>query len=196
MFHDDVWRYLPIGPVPSMVLALLGSAVLVYSALVASPRARSLAVVTLVGTVLVVLMFTGRGALGNTDGEFSWSVGQSIKSEWNSINRSVGMVNVFGNVVMFVPVGWLVAVLVRGRFAGLVGTLAGLVLSVVIEVWQMLSGSFGDVDDLLLNSVGAAAGAIVATVLMQFRRAHRLSSAATAAEVERHASAADTGVCR
>lgn len=182
MFEDDVWHYLPIGPVPSMVLTLLGSAVLVYTALVASPRARSLAAVTLVGTVLIVLMFTSRGALANADGEFSWRVGESTMREWNSINRSVGMVNVFGNIVMFIPVGWLVAGLAR-RASVLIGTFAGFAFSVAIEVWQMLSGSFGDVDDLLLNTAGAAAGAIAATVLMQFRRELRLSSVAAAADV-------------
>ena len=182
MFQDDVWRYLPIGPVPSMALALIGSAVLVYTAVSTSPRARSLAVVTLVGTVLVVLMFTNRGALGNTDGAFSWRVGESIKSEWNSINRSLGMVNVFGNVVMFIPFGWLVAVLARRRFEVLVGTCTGLAFSVAIEVWQMLSGSFGDVDDLPLNAAGASSGAIVATMLMQFWREPRLSSASATAE--------------
>jgi hypothetical protein len=120
-------------------------------------------------TVLLVLAYTGRGALSNEDGGFSWHVGESIKSEWNNINRSLGMVNVFGNIAMFVPIGWLATVLAP-RPRALAGIVAGIALSGLIETWQMLSGSFGDVDDLLLNAAGAAIGAAGATLLMISRR--------------------------
>jgi len=165
MFADDVWRYMPLGPVPSLVLAVVGIALLIYVTVVSSRESRILARAMLTVTVLIVLAYTGRGALSNDDGGFVWHVGESIKSEWNNINRSLGMVNIFGNIVMFVPIGWLVTVLAPRRRA-LAGIVAGIAFSGVIEVWQMLSGSYGDFDDLLLNAAGAAIGGACATLLM------------------------------
>ena len=169
MFADDVWRYFPLGPVPTLLVGLVGLAALIYVARTASHRSRMLARAMLVVTLMVIVAYTARGTMANDDGEFSWRLGDSIRSEWDSINRTLGMVQIFGNVLMFVPIGWLIAVLApRWRVA--VGVLAGLGLSGTVEIWQMLSGSFGDVDDLLLNGSGAAVGAIVAAVLVMTRR--------------------------
>lgn len=167
MFDDDVWRYMPLGPVPSLILATVGTAAAVYVAVVRSRATRSLAVAMLVASVMIVLAYTARGAISNDDGDFSWRLGESIQAELRSINRSLGLLNVFGNVAMFVPIGWLVAVLsTRQRL--LVGTLAGLLLSGSVEVWQMVSGSFGDVDDLVLNGLGGFLGAAAAILLRSF----------------------------
>jgi hypothetical protein len=167
MFDDDVWRYMPLGPVPSLILATVGTAAAVYVAVVRSRATRSLAVAMLVASVMIVLAYTARGALSNDDGEFSWRLGESIRAEFRSINGSLGLLNVFGNVAMFVPIGWLVAVLSTRRRL-LVGTLAGLLLSGSVEVWQMVSGSFGDVDDLVLNGLGGFLGAGAANLLRSF----------------------------
>ncbi|HSX69098.1 VanZ family protein [Nocardioides sp.] len=175
MFADDVWRYFPLGPVPTILMALIGIAALLYVARTSTDRSRMLAVVMLVGTLLAVVAYTGRGAMGNDDGEFSWRVGDSIRSEWHNINRTLGMVQIFGNVLMFVPVGWLIAVLAP-RFRVVVGAAAGLGVSAVVEVWQMLSGSFGDVDDLILNGAGALLGALVAWSLVNTRRPTRATT--------------------
>ena len=48
-------------------------------------------------------------------GGFSWRLGDSIVNELNNINRELGLLNVFGNVAMFVPLGWLATLLVRRR---------------------------------------------------------------------------------
>ena len=69
-----------------------------------------------------------------------------------------------GNVAMFMPTGWLVAVL-SARRPIVAGTLCALVLSTSVEMWQMVSGSFGDVDDLVLNGLGGLLGAGAATLL-------------------------------
>jgi hypothetical protein len=183
VFDDDVWRYMPLGPVPTLIVAFVGIAAAVYVTVVRSRATRALTVAMLVASVMIVLAYTARGALSNDDGEFSWRLGESIQAELSSINRSLGLINVFGNVAMFVPIGWLVALLVTRRRL-LVGTLAGLLLSVLIEVWQMVSGSFGDVDDLELNGFGAFLGAGAATLLRSFgSRAATQRSGADVGEV-------------
>ena len=164
MFDDDVWRYMPLGPVPSLALATVGAAAAIYVAVVRSRATRAMAVAMLVASVMIVLAYTARGALSNDDGGFSWRLGESIRAELRNINRSLGLLNVFGNVAMFMPTGWLVAVLSTRRPI-VVGTLCALLLSTSVEVWQMVSGSFGDVDDLVLNGLGGFLGAGAATIL-------------------------------
>jgi glycopeptide antibiotics resistance protein len=117
MFDDDVWRYLPLGLVPSLALASVSAAAAVYVAVVRSRAAHSIAVAMLVASVMIVIAYTA-----------------------------------------------LVAVLSTQRPV-VVGTLCALLLSTSVEVWQMLSGSFGDVDDLVLNGLGGFLGAGAATVL-------------------------------
>jgi VanZ like family len=163
VFDDDVWRYSPVGPVLTIVIGLLGMAMLVYVARVRSPRTRRLASAMLVASVLGVLLLTTRGGFGNEDGYFSWRIGHSIVTELHSVNRALGLVNVVGNVLMFLPVGWLVAVLAL-RLRLLAGALAAGVLSVAVETGQVFAGSFGDIDDLLLNSLGGFVGAGLAVV--------------------------------
>ena len=164
MFDDDVWRYMPLGPVSTLALASVGAAAAIHVAVVRSRATRAMAVAMLVAAVMVVLAYTARGALSNDDGGFSWRLGASIRAELGNINRSLGLVNVFGNVAMFMPIGWLVAVL-SARRPIVVGTLSALLLSASVEFWQMVSGSFGDVDDVVLNGLGGLLGAGAATLL-------------------------------
>lgn len=161
---EDVWRYLPLDPVPSLAAAFVGSVAAIYAAVVHSRVARAVAVTLLVASTLVVLYLTARGAVSNADGGFNWRLGESIRAELTNINRSLGVVNVLGNVVLFMPIGWLVAVLTARRPI-LLGSLSALALSTAVEVWQMASGSFGDVGDILLNSMGGLTGAVAATLL-------------------------------
>ena len=68
--------------------------------------------------------------------------------------------NILGNAFMFVPAG-LLAPLALGWGVRRT-TLAGLALSVAIEITQLMLGRSADIDDVILNSAGAAAGAAVA----------------------------------
>ncbi len=125
---------------------------------------------TLLGVcVLAILAMTGRGALGKADGQFSWRVGESIGGELRNINRELGLLNVFGYVLMLVPVGWLSALLARRR-GFVVGALSAAGLSIAIEIWQMLSGSFGDIDDVVLNTTGGLIGTVLAMAIQAVRK--------------------------
>ena len=69
------------------------------------------------------------------------------------------MVNFLGNLAAFVPMGWLLlGLLGRRRLALRVAGLS-LVLSLIIEVLQGLSGRrVADVDDVILNTAGGLIG--------------------------------------
>ena len=85
---------------------------------------------------------------------------QEILRYWNYRDQ-LGMLsftNLAGNVLVFVPFGFLSAMASRRR--SFLGTsLDGFLLSLMVETFQLLSmvGSF-DVDDLILNTAGAVLG--------------------------------------
>jgi glycopeptide antibiotics resistance protein len=87
------------------------------------------------------------------------------------------LISIIGNVAVFVPLGLAVArSLALGRgvtsFAALAaGTAFGALVSVCIELLQMLSPSrFPDWRDLVLNTLGALVGAVLAVLIGYVRR--------------------------
>jgi glycopeptide antibiotics resistance protein len=71
-----------------------------------------------------------------------------------------GVVNLWGNVLVFVPVGMLALLSMRGtvRWAGTKALTAGIALSVTIEAAQYTVGRSADIDDVILNTLGIALG--------------------------------------
>lgn len=71
----------------------------------------------------------------------------------------IALQNLAGNVVLFIPLGVLLPAVLPGCNRLRAVTAASLLLSVSIEMFQLLSGAGQfDVDDLLLNVGGAVAG--------------------------------------
>jgi len=68
-------------------------------------------------------------------------------------------INILGNILVFIPIGFLVSVLTPSRHKGWLAFAIGLAISLSIEIVQL---SFAirvfDVDDLILNSLGAWLG--------------------------------------
>lgn len=92
--------------------------------------------------------------------------------------------NTFGNIILFLPVGMLV-VLARDAFAPravrapsarggkslLVAGAYGFLVSLTIEITQFIFAlGYSDVDDLLLNTIGAVCGAWIAVTLGRLER--------------------------
>lgn len=72
--------------------------------------------------------------------------------------------NAVGNVLLFVPLGFCFPIaLGRSRSALRWGTAAGLGLSSIIELYQWLvpTGRVADIDDVILNTLGALLGAML-----------------------------------
>ncbi|PVC65411.1 hypothetical protein DBP18_31325 [Streptomyces sp. CS081A] len=89
----------------------------------------------------------------------------------------VRAVNLVGNVLLLVPFGAAAAFLWSGRRRVLKTALAGAVFSLIVEVAQyVLSlGRVSSVDDVLLNTAGAALGAFLVRRWTGRTRARRLT---------------------
>lgn len=68
--------------------------------------------------------------------------------------------NVVGNMLMFVPYGFFIAYFLKTKKPWLVLLLTTLV-SITIEITQLLIGRVFDVDDIILNIVGGVSGYII-----------------------------------
>ena len=79
--------------------------------------------------------------------------------------------NLVGNVVGFVPYGLLLPVIFRNFRSGGRIVLSGFALSLTVEIIQLITkvGSF-DVDDLMLNTLGAFLGYLIFAVCDKIRR--------------------------
>jgi glycopeptide antibiotics resistance protein len=132
---SEIWRYSPFGPGP----ALVGIVVIAIAA----------------------MTLTTQG--WTTHGYVNLVVGRGISEELHNVNREVGVANVVGNVVMFVPLGWLLR-LVTGRTWRAVVVAAA--FSTFIETVQFFTGRAADVDDVVLNTTGALLGAVAVSVVL------------------------------
>ena len=80
-----------------------------------------------------------------------------------TIRRSTLFINL-GNIIMFVPFGFLPALVWReGRWKRALAL--GFAVTAFIECWQLQIGRAFDVDDLLLNTLGAFLGWLLWKVL-------------------------------
>ena len=79
--------------------------------------------------------------------------------------------NIFGNVVGFVPFGYILPVITSHLRSGFLIILSGFALSLLVEVIQLVTrvGCF-DVDDLILNTLGAAIGYFAFVICNTLRR--------------------------
>lgn len=86
--------------------------------------------------------------------------------------RSV-YINLFGNILGFIPYGMILPVILPKMRQGFLVVLSGLMLSLGVEVLQLVTGAgCFDVDDLLLNSLGAFVGYLIFMVLNTMRKVH------------------------
>lgn len=79
------------------------------------------------------------------------------------------ILNIFGNIILFVPLGFLLPVFwpYFSKARRTILFAAGLSLS--IELIQLISGGVTSVDDLILNTAGAALGFALAKLLLRSR---------------------------
>lgn len=98
-----------------------------------------------------------------------------------NFSADVLLKNVLGNFAIFIPLGVL-APIFFGRLTFLKTLLAGFLLSLAFEIIQFFTGlGIADVDDLLLNTLGTAAGAgLFFGVFRRVKTAERANMAAFA----------------
>ncbi len=73
------------------------------------------------------------------------------------------IINFFGNVVMFMPIGFLVPLLWRASSGRLI--IIGFLCSLFVELSQLLLPRSSDVDDLILNTAGVALGLLIYKII-------------------------------
>lgn len=125
--------------------------------------------------VIYFLLFSDWYGRSGTFQEYHYNLElfKEIKRFWYYRNQvgllSVGM-NIVGNVVIFIPLGFFLPMASRGRSLFLT-VFYGFGLSLLVESFQLLTkvGSF-DVDDLLLNTAGSLLGYLLFMVCAAIRR--------------------------
>ena len=94
-------------------------------------------------------------------------------SLWNAVYY-LGT-NIIGNIIMFVPMGFLLPLLWR-RYQKMVKTVfAGMLISLLIEFSQLFTARGTDVDDILLNTCGALLGYLLFKIVKHVSSATVLS---------------------
>ncbi|WP_377891579.1 VanZ family protein [Alkalihalobacillus sp. R86527] len=83
----------------------------------------------------------------------------SIKLMWESGSYWLIIKNIIGNILLFMPLGFLVPLVHRKCRSFFVIALIGFTISTMIELLQYLAAHrIFDIDDILLNGLGAVVG--------------------------------------
>jgi hypothetical protein len=149
--------FIPYAVLGAVVLAsCLGAlAVLVQGRRDARPALRRAARVLLIGAVGAVALVTLFGGSGRGDVRVV-----PLSGIWSTFSEGggwVGIVLLVGNVLLFVPVGFLIPLAIGSSWRRTL--YASLALSTAIEWLQYGFGRTSDIDDVLLNSIGGGLGA-------------------------------------
>ncbi len=120
----------------------------------------------------LILLFTQTFIMNSGQNEIKLIPFQIIISQLTDINstsfsRRAFIFNVIGNIGIFIPVGIFIGYLFRKSF--LRSTAYAFYLSLVIETVQIPLERTTDVDDLLLNTAGAAIGYLIYRVICRRR---------------------------
>ncbi|RDU23385.1 VanZ family protein [Anaerosacchariphilus polymeriproducens] len=127
---------------------------------------------------LIYFMFfaEGFGRVNSQNREYSYNIVpfREIKRfirYSNLLGGKAVLINLVGNVVGFMPIGFIPPIITKRCRSICFMTLLGLECSLLIEISQLIFkvGSF-DVDDLILNTLGAAAGYLVFAICNLLRR--------------------------
>ncbi|RUL87274.1 VanZ family protein [Tautonia sociabilis] len=85
---------------------------------------------------------------------------RTISACWEAGGWS-GVMNLGGNLALLAPMGMIVGLIRPGRGGPAMALVAGAVMSLAIELAQFAGGHrTADVDDVLLNTIGAILGAL------------------------------------
>ena len=130
--------------------------------------------------ILVYLLFfsEGYGRVADAEREFRYNFVPfvEIRRFWvyrDQLGMFAVFTNIFGNVIGFIPYGFILPVIIHRCRNGSFIILSGFALSLTVETIQLVtrSGCF-DVDDLILNTLGAAMGYLIFAVCDHLRRKH------------------------
>lgn len=118
----------------------------------------------------------GRGPAGMQTYRYNLVPFVEIRRFWvyrEQVGASAFFTNIFGNVIGFLPFGFILPIIADKMQSGFLITLTGFCLSLGVETIQLVTrvGCF-DVDDLILNTLGAALGYLAFAVCNHIRRTY------------------------
>jgi glycopeptide antibiotics resistance protein len=164
----DALRYVPLLP---LLLAVLVSGLI--AALAAAPALRRRdppAAATVAARVLLggaALSIAGLSLGGGGAEGMNLIPGAGIRDMLDNVNQDLGLLNVFGNVLMYMPVGALLPLATTLSPRAAITACAA--MSVTIEALQLVTARSLDVDDVLLNTIGGLIGVSIAAVIRESR---------------------------
>ena len=88
---------------------------------------------------------------------------------------SISVFELVANVVLFIPLGFLLPMSFR-RLRWWAVDLIGLGATCLVELVQPYLGRTGDLDDIITNALGAVIGCIIAKIILSIRRLTRQSA--------------------
>ncbi len=90
------------------------------------------------------------------------------------VGINIVVINILGNIVLFIPIGFVVGILLKKRYMNI---LVLIILPVLIEVIQYITGTgISDIDDFILNFTGELIGLIVLLGIEKlYRRKHKIN---------------------
>ena len=155
------WSMLIMAVLIAVLLAAVVAIVTASQRYSASVVAQRVAAPLLIGALAVIIL-TGFviGGRASAPPVPNFTPFATISGELHLASTELGLTNIVGNVALYIPVGLLVPLVLRRSW--LAGFLVGLALSVGVELvqWITQTGST-DIDDVILNGLGALAGALV-----------------------------------
>lgn len=124
--------------------------------------------------LLLVSEGYGRGAFSEQDYRYNLEPFREIRRFWvhrETVGYLAAFLNIGGNVIGFMPFGFFLPVMHRRMKHFWLVTLLGFLTSLFAETFQLIFkvGCF-DVDDLMLNTVGAASGYLFFLICDKLRR--------------------------
>ncbi|MBU5299502.1 VanZ family protein [Clostridium sporogenes] len=115
-----------------------------------------------------VLHFTGAGTLYNIK-----MYGMEINSNQINLIPFSGNIDVMGyvlNIVLFIPLGFLLPLIWTGCNKWKFITIVGSVFSILIELSQLFNNRRTDIDDFILNTLGAIVGYCLYKILNRVKK--------------------------
>jgi len=81
-------------------------------------------------------------------------------------------INLLGNVAVFVPFGLLIPLVFRVRWLSFIVGFASWIL--ILELLQLITRrGTADIDDIILNTIGACIGYAVIVIIVRWRRKNK-----------------------
>lgn len=91
-----------------------------------------------------------------------------VYSASGEFGKSFFVANIFGNIGLFVPVGFFISLLWNMKIGKTL--LYGCLISCCIEIFQLPLIRVTDIDDVILNTAGAILGCLMYCVLRKYKR--------------------------